>query len=88
MFIHPTEDYDFVLTLDPTVLPRYMHNINVDPDLLTRRGGGKYANKTHEDDAAVKTLPGFDPAWMYVCDLQVCWRSVFSFPFLFPFPVS
>ena len=68
MFIHPTQDYNILLHLDPSILPRYLHNVNVDQDLLTRRG--KYANKTLQDDA-VKVLPGFDPAQLFVDDLQV-----------------
>lgn len=79
MFIHPTDDYDFVLNLDPAVLPRYLHNVDVDADLLARRG--KYANKTQEDEA-VKPLPGFDPARMYSNDLQV--RFFFSLPLFKP----
>ncbi|PPQ69881.1 hypothetical protein CVT25_005586 [Psilocybe cyanescens] len=75
MFIHPTDDYDFVLNLDPAVLPRYLHNINVDVDLLARRG--KYANKTQEDET-VKPLPGFDPARMYFNDLQRIYADTFK----------
>ena len=68
MFIHPTNDYDFLLQMDTSMLPRYLHNVNVDTNLLTKRG--KYANKTQEQDAA-KVLPGFDPARFFFNDLQV-----------------
>jgi len=68
MFIHPTNDYDFLLQMDPSMLPRYLHNVNVDTNLLTKRG--KYANKTQEQDAAT-VLPGFDPAKFFFNDLQV-----------------
>jgi U3 small nucleolar RNA-associated protein 22 len=73
MFIHPTNDYDFLLQLDTSMLPRYLHNVTVDTNLLTKRG--KYANKTQEQDAA-KVLPGFDPARFFFNDLQV--RLFFS----------
>jgi len=68
MFIHPTNDYDFLLQMDTSMLPRYLHNVNVDTNFLTKRG--KYANKTQEQDAA-KVLPGFDPARFFFNDLQV-----------------
>ena len=69
MFIHPTDDYDFLLQMDTSMLPRYLHNVNIDTNLLTKRG--KYANKTQEQDA-IKVLPGFDPAMFFFNDLQVC----------------
>lgn len=75
MFLHPTEDYDLLVQLDPTVLPRYLHNINpVDNNLLLKRG--KYANKVNEKDTVV-VLPGFDPARLLFNDLQVCVVSFF-----------
>jgi len=67
MFLHSTDDYDLLVQLDPTVLPRYFHNINVDNNLLLKRG--KYANKPNQNDMAV--LPGFDPARLLFDDLQV-----------------
>ena len=69
MFLHPTDDYDFLVHLDPTVLPRYFHNISPDANLLSKRG--KYANKLgNENDKVV--LAGFDPARLLFDDLQVC----------------
>jgi hypothetical protein len=50
------------------MLQRYLHNINVNTNLLTKRG--KYANKTQGQDAA-KFLPGFDSAKLFLNDLQV-----------------
>lgn len=67
MFMHPTDDYDFVLQLDPAVLPRYLHNVAADADLLAKRG--KYANKAQEQDAVLQ-MPGFDPAKLFSSDLQ------------------
>ncbi|KAH9476209.1 Nucleolar protein 6 [Psilocybe cubensis] len=70
MFIHPTDDYDFVLCLDPGVIPRYVHNVGVDVEVLLGRGG-KYANRTREEEEeSVRVMPGFDPARMYFDDLQ------------------
>ncbi|KAF8154805.1 Nrap protein [Crassisporium funariophilum] len=67
MFVHPTDDYDFIIHLDPSVLPRYLHNINADPNMLTKRG--RYANKP-QDEQSTMVLPGFDPARMFFNDLQ------------------
>ena len=75
MFLHSTDDYDFLVQLNPTVLTRYLHNINPDNNLLLKRG--KYANKFHEKDMAV--LPGFDPARLLFDDLQVCCLNSLSF---------
>ena len=70
MFLHPTDDYDFLVQLNPKVLPRYFHNINPDNSLLLKRG--IYANKFHEKDNMAVVLPGFDPARLLFDDLQVC----------------
>ncbi|KAF8178500.1 Nrap protein [Pholiota molesta] len=67
IFVHPTDDYDFLLQLDASVLPRYLHNANPDVNMLTKRS--KYANKT-QDDEAVALMPGFDPARLFFDDLQ------------------
>lgn len=80
MFIHPTQGYNILLHLDLSVLPRYLHNVNVDHDLLMKRS--KYANKTQQDEA-VKILPGFDPAQLFVADLQVSLLVVYDFSLLF-----
>ena len=75
MFLHSTDDYDFLVQLDPKVLPRYFHNINLDNNRLSKRG--KYANKLNEKDTTV--LPGFDPARLLFDDLQVCVNSLLLF---------
>ncbi|KDR70120.1 hypothetical protein GALMADRAFT_254950 [Galerina marginata CBS 339.88] len=75
MFIHPTNDYDVLLHLDPSTLPRYLHNVNVDHELLTKRG--KYANKTQEDEV-VRVLPGFDPGQLFFADLQRVYSDTFK----------
>ena len=66
MFVHPTNDYDFIIELEPLSLPRYSQNVLVDPNLLVIQG--KYANQTEKP----LILPGFDPAQLLLRDLQVC----------------
>ena len=69
MFIHPPDDYDFVIQLVPMALTRYHHNVAADHNLLSKQG--KYANqKQWEVNADV--FPGFDPARLLFSDLQVC----------------
>lgn len=75
MFLHSTDDYDFLVQLNPKVLPRYFHNINPDDNLLLKRG--IYANKFH-DEKDLAVLPGFDPARLLFDDLQVCFFLVIS----------
>ena len=70
MFLHSTDDYDFLIHLNPKVIPRYFHNINPDNNLLLKRGG-MYANKFHDDAKDTAVLPGFDPARLLFDDLQV-----------------
>ena len=72
MFTHPTDDYDFLVQLDPLQLPRYVHNVHADLNLLTKRT--KYVNKDPQDESA-SVLPGYDPAQLLFSDLQV---SLFS----------
>ena len=71
MFLHSTDDYDFLIQLNPKVLTRYFHNINPDNNLLLKHRGGTYANKFH-DEKDTGVLPGFDPARLLFDDLQVC----------------
>ncbi|KAF8996020.1 Nrap protein [Cyathus striatus] len=75
LFIHPTQDYDVVVQLKPSVLPRYLHNIAVDPKLLSRQG--KYANLAASDDDAT-ARPGFDPARLLFNDLQRIYADTFK----------
>ena len=77
MFIHPTDDYDFIIQLDPMALTRYHHNVAVDHSFLSKQG--KYANQQPWEVNA-DALPGFDPARLLFSDLQVC---VFLFPTFF-----
>ncbi|KAJ7039536.1 Nrap protein, partial [Mycena alexandri] len=72
IFIHPTDDYDFVVRMDSAVLPRYAQNI--DSALAT---GGKYANLPREDSPTV-LRPGFDPARLLFDDLQRVYTDTFK----------
>ena len=65
LFTHATDDYDIVIELDPTVLPRYHQNIDADESVWSKSRIGHYT----EGDAVSR--PGFDPARMLFDDLQV-----------------
>jgi U3 small nucleolar RNA-associated protein 22 len=82
MFLHPTDDYDFVIQLNPKVLPRYLHNVNLDIKHLHEQK--KYANNKQQDKKNVVVLPGFDPARSLFDDLKVCYVLSFFFSFFFP----
>ncbi|PBK93042.1 Nrap protein [Armillaria gallica] len=78
MFNHPTGDYDFVVRLDPTVLPRYHQNIHPDLSLLSRKHG-KYSNLQPEDaDKATVVRPGYDPARELIRDLKKIYADTFK----------
>jgi len=72
IFIHPTDDYDFIVRMDPAALPRYAQNI--DSSLAT---GGRYANLPREDSPIV-LRPGFDPARLLYDDLQRIYANTFK----------
>lgn len=74
MFIHPTQDYDFLVHLDPSVIPRYVHNIAADESLL---GKGKFANDRLKNQDQDLVLPGFDPARLLFDDLQRTYADTF-----------
>lgn len=66
--MHPVEDYDFVIRLEPAVLPRYFQNVAVDSEAWSQKG--KYANlQTQKSEP--KQLVGFDPAQLLFDDLTV-----------------
>jgi U3 small nucleolar RNA-associated protein 22 len=69
LFTHPTEDYDFVIQLEPSILPRYFQNVAVDPVVWSQKG--RYANvRPQKDDLALR--PSFDPAQLLFNDIKVC----------------
>ncbi|KAJ7220018.1 Nrap protein [Mycena pura] len=72
IFIHPTDDYDFLVRMDSSVLPRYAQKID-----STQTLGGKYANLPREDSPTV-LRPGFDPARLLYDDLQRMYSDTFK----------
>lgn len=66
MFVHPEEDYDFVVQLQPAVLPRYFQNVTAAPSILA----DKHAN-SQPADCEWSLRPGFDPTEAYLDDLTV-----------------
>ncbi|KAJ6570241.1 Nrap protein [Mycena vulgaris] len=72
MFRHPTDDYDFLVRMDPTVLPRYAQNID-----SSLAAGGKYANLPRDDSTTVLRA-GFDPARLLCDDLQRVYADTFK----------
>ncbi|CAE6451240.1 unnamed protein product [Rhizoctonia solani] len=77
IFLHPLTDYDFVIRLNQSVLPRYGENIAADQHVWTASRG--FANNRE----AVSPLVGFDPAAEYLADLQ---RSFGRFALFFHDP--
>ena len=68
MFIHPTDDYDFIIQLDHMALTRYHHNVAADHSFLSKQG--KYANQ-QQWEVNADVWAGFDPARLLFSDLQV-----------------
>ncbi|PCH41941.1 Nrap-domain-containing protein [Wolfiporia cocos MD-104 SS10] len=73
LFTHPVEHYDFIVELDPTVLPRYAQNVHADSSVWSK---GKYTNPRTED-AEAKLLPGFDPVRLLYQDLKRVYKDTF-----------
>jgi len=65
MFVHPEDDYDFVVKLRPAVLPRYFQNVTADTAVWTNSGNDASQN------GEASARPGFDPAEKYLDDLTV-----------------
>ncbi|KAL6304485.1 Nrap protein [Sparassis latifolia] len=72
LFTHPLEHYDFIVDLEPSILPRYAQNIAADANAWVRKG--KYANVQATDDART-VLPGFDPAQLLYDDLKRIYKD-------------
>jgi U3 small nucleolar RNA-associated protein 22 len=66
MFIHPEEDYDFVVKLQPAVLPRYFQNVAANPSIWAKHA----CDPSVDGEATLR--PGFDPVEAYLDDLTVC----------------
>ncbi|KAJ7086043.1 Nrap protein [Mycena belliarum] len=72
IFIHPTDDYDFLVRMDPAVLPRYAQNIE-----SSLAAAGRYVNLPR-DDLETDPRPGFDPARLLYDDLQRMYADTFK----------
>lgn len=73
MFSHPTEDYDFVIHLHPTVVTRYTQSLSADR-AVWGGAGKKYANLGRDMAPSVfgETIRlDFDPVHLFYLDLQV-----------------
>ncbi|KAH8096858.1 Nrap protein [Cristinia sonorae] len=76
MFAHPAKQYDFIIELNPALLPRYYQNIHVNPSVWARKG--KYANVVDQDKDNHSTVqPGYDPAWRLFNDLSRVYKDTF-----------
>ncbi|KZV90658.1 Nrap protein [Exidia glandulosa HHB12029] len=80
LFTHPTDDYDFVLHLDPKVLPRASEFVLAPPSSAKSKG---YANQpvvVGADDTS-GPMVDFDPAAMFFADLRRVYAGVAEFFF-------
>jgi U3 small nucleolar RNA-associated protein 22 len=68
MFVHPEDDYDFVVKFQPAVLPRYFQNVSADSSVWEKVGTSENSPPT---DGWAPLRPGFDPAEAYLDDLTV-----------------
>ncbi|KIY51281.1 Nrap protein [Fistulina hepatica ATCC 64428] len=59
IFTHPTNDYHFLIRLDPNVLPRYTQNVSFSEPVYSNLRNKEYTLR-----------PGFDPASMLYRDLK------------------
>ncbi|KAF7308582.1 Mannose-6-phosphate isomerase [Mycena chlorophos] len=78
LFLHPTEDYDFVVHLDPAVLPRDAQKVD-----LASKTANRYANLPLSQPS-LGLRAGFDPAGLLFDDLQRVYANTFK-PFYDPF---
>ncbi|KAI0748842.1 Nrap protein [Fomes fomentarius] len=72
LFHHHTDDYDFVLEVNPAGVPRYYQNLDAD-ETVWAGAKGKYANALPKNGPLSITstaMPGFDPVATYFDDLK------------------
>ncbi|KAI0916701.1 hypothetical protein AcV5_003115 [Taiwanofungus camphoratus] len=75
LFAHPVEHYDFIIDLDPAILPRYVQSVAVDQGIWAKKG--KYANIQSTEYQHRPLLPGFDPAQFLYNDLRRVYKDTF-----------
>jgi len=70
MLLHPTNDYDFLIHLNPSVAPRYIENLHADPSLW--KSATKYANVMMDTASVYGTVPRvqFDPVGLLFEDIR------------------
>jgi len=75
LFLHPTDDYDFVIKLDRTVIPRYFQNVAADPLILAHKGKRALLPSSERSDEVIR--PGFDPVQLLFQDIQRIYADTF-----------
>ncbi|KDQ16670.1 hypothetical protein BOTBODRAFT_30589 [Botryobasidium botryosum FD-172 SS1] len=70
MFNHPLDDYDFVIHMDPSVLPRYYQNVVADSSVWSSKT--KYINLVPKDKPKEESQPkvDWDPGMLFFRDLE------------------
>ncbi|KAG1717890.1 Nrap protein [Suillus lakei] len=71
LFLHSTDDYDIVIQLNPSVLPRYYQNVNAESSVWTR--------DSHSGITEPTPRPGFDPLPLFLADLQSTFTDTLKF---------
>jgi U3 small nucleolar RNA-associated protein 22 len=73
MFVHPEDDYDFVVKLRPAALPRYFQNVTADTAVWTN------SRNDASQNGEPLVRPGFDPAEKYLDDLTRVYADTAKF---------
>ncbi|KAG2143259.1 Nrap protein [Suillus cothurnatus] len=71
LFLHPTNDYDIVIQLNPAVLPRYYQNVNAESSIWNGNSPLGIMESTPR--------PGFDPLPLFLADLQSMFADTLKF---------
>lgn len=69
VFVHPLDDYDFVIHLKPSIHPRYYQNVQFDPHAWSKGEDGDTA-VSHVGELTAPKVE-FDPVKMLFDDLKV-----------------
>ncbi|KAG8796957.1 hypothetical protein FRC17_007898 [Serendipita sp. 399] len=75
LFNHPLTDYDFIIHLDPNVLPRYSQNAFADESVWT----GKMRPINLQTGVTEEVMLDYDPARDFVDDLQRAYGDTMLF---------
>ncbi|PVF96960.1 Nrap protein [Serendipita vermifera] len=77
LFMHPLSDYDFLIHLDPSVLPRYIYNIFPEESVWSKEVSQVNIKLNGNSDSGV--MFGFDPAKEFLDDLQRVYGQEIAF---------